>query len=344
MKALVFTKPQVLELRDAPAPVPAHGEALLKVLACAICGSDVHGWLGTNGRRTAPVVMGHELTAKVEALGDGCTGNLKVGDVVAIQPLIPCFDCAYCKKGMTNICPNRKVLGVLDTGGAMQDYITMPEKHCFVLPAGMSYKTGALAEPFAVSYCAVKKAGDLRGKNVLIVGGGVIGLLALMAAKLQNPKKIALSDMSEPRLEIAKKLGAQATINPGTGDFDEQITEVFGGEMADVTIEAVGIATTVNQALRATAPGGTSVWIGNNIKTIDVNMQDIVTREITVKGTYMFAHEAFGEVIEQFARLDVSALIDSEVPLENAPEMFKALFENPDKYLKCIINFAAGEE
>jgi len=343
MKALLYKAPKVLELIDIPKPAPKDGEVLLKVRACAICGSDVHGWHGTNGRREPPMVMGHELSAEVKVLGSGCK-DLAVGDAVAIQPLIPCWECDYCKKGMENICPTRRVLGVLSENGAMTEYITMPEKHCFLMPAGMNFATGSLAEPFAVSYSAVKKAGDLAGKNVLVVGGGTIGLLALMAAGLQNPGKLALSDLSDSRLAVAKKLGAHATINPAREDFDAKIDEIFGGEKADVTIEAVGASPTVNQAINATAPGGICVWIGNDRKTIEINMQSIVTREVTVKGTYMFTHEEFGEAIERLSQLDVGGIISAELPLEGVPAMFEELASSPDKYLKCIINFTTVAE
>ncbi|MCL2852839.1 MAG: galactitol-1-phosphate 5-dehydrogenase [Defluviitaleaceae bacterium] len=343
MKALMYTAPKTLELVEVPKPSAGVGEVLLKVMACAICGSDAHGWIGTNGRRIPPLVMGHEFSAQVEALGDGCT-SLKIGDFVAVQPLTPCHECPYCKKGMDNICPNRKVLGVFNNNGAMQEYVVMPEKHCFLLPEGTDFRVGALAEPFAVSYSAVKKAGDLYGKTVLIVGGGTIGLLALLAVKLQNPKMIVLSDISPSRLAVAEKLGAKFTINPAKEDFDKRIEEVFGGNKADVTIEAVGATPTVNQAITATAPGGTCVWIGSDHKTVDVPMQYIVTQEITIKGTYMFTHEEFGEALKNFVHLDMSVFTGNVVPLAKAAPMFEEMSSNPDKYLKCIINLSDNAE
>ncbi|MCL2618987.1 MAG: alcohol dehydrogenase catalytic domain-containing protein [Defluviitaleaceae bacterium] len=342
MKALMYTAPKTLELTKVPMPVPGEGEVLLKVMACAICGSDVHGWHGTNGRRTPPVVMGHELSARVEELGAGCAG-LGVGDYVAVQPCLSCFECAVCKAGKTNICQDRRVMGVFSNNGGMQEYVVLPAKHCFPLPDGTDYRAGALAEPFAVSYSAVKKGGDLRGKNVLIVGGGTIGLMALLAAKLQEPRAVVLSDLSQARLAIAADLGADATINPAEGGFDEKLAAAFGGSKADVTVEAVGASATVNQAVSATAPGGTCIWIGNDKQMIDVNMQYIVTQEISVRGTYMFTHAEFGEAVALLPGLDLRVFIGNEVGLGEAADAFGKIAGDPDNNLKCIIDFAKQE-
>ena len=340
MKALLYTGPKTLEIVDVPKPSPGAGEALLQVLASSICGSDVHGWMGTNGRRTAPMVMGHEFSARVEALGEG-VDSLSVGDLVAVQPCWSCFDCDYCKAGKNHICPQKRVLGVFDHNGGMQEYMNVPEQYCFRLPEGMDPRVGALVEAFAVSYAAIKKAGDLRGKNVLIIGGGTIGLLALLAANLQQPKQIAVSDLSAARLDIAETFGATARINPQTENFDARVKEIFGEARADVTIEAVGVEATANQAISATASGGVSVWIGNNQKTITVDMQDIVTREIAIKGTYIYSHEEFGEALELLPKLDLDLFLSHcmEIPLEEAGAMFKALADDPEKCLRSIIMF-----
>lgn len=340
MKALLYTAPKTLEILDISKPEVGPGEVLVKILASCICGSDVHGWFGTNGRRTAPMVMGHEFSARVEALGEGVK-NLAVGDVVAVQPCWSCFDCSYCKAGKNHICPNKRFLGVFSNNGGMQEYISVLEKYCFRLPDGMEPRVGALVEAFAVSYAAIKKAGDLRGKNVLIIGGGTIGLLALVAANLQDPKQIVVSDLSAKRLDIAKKFGATDVINSQTENFDTRVRELFGEEGADVTIEAVGIEATANQAISATASGGISVWIGNNQKNITVDMQEIVTREIIVKGTYIYTHEEFGEALNMLPKLDLDLFLSQcmEISLDEAEAMFKALADDPEKCLRSIIMF-----
>ena len=344
MKALMYTAPKTLEIVEVPKSEAGEGEVLLQVLASNICGSDVHGWYGENGRRVAPLVMGHEFSARVEALGGGVK-QLSVGDVVAVQPCISCFSCPVCASGMNQICPSKRFLGVFTTHGGMQEYLTVPARHCFRLPSGLSPHAASLTEPFAVSYAAVEKAGDLRDKTILIIGGGTIGLLALMVAKLQHPKKIAVSDVSPARLELAKQFGATDLINPAKEDFAARIEEVFGGKKAEVTLEAVGKELAVAQAISATASGGICVWIGLDQKMITVDMQDIVAREITIKGTYVYNHETFGKALELLPKLDLDLFLSHclQLPLEEAGAMFAALADEPEKCLRSAIMFARGD-
>jgi len=175
------------------------------------------------------MVMGHEFSAEVVGLGEGTSGRISVGDRVAIQPCISCWECEKCKEGYNNVCPTRNFLGVFDCNGAMQEYICVPEKLAYKLPDSMSYSIGALIEAVAVAYSGVKKAGDLTGKNVVIVGGGPIGLLVLKVVKTKNPKKVIVSDLSDSRLDIAKKMGADVTINPGKEDFIEKFEALLMG-------------------------------------------------------------------------------------------------------------------
>ena len=152
MKALMYQGPKQLAIVDVPMPVPKAGELLLKIKACGICGSDVHGYLGLTGRRTAPMVMGHEFSAEVAGLGEKTTRGFKEGDRVSIQPCISCWACAKCEEGYNNVCETRDFIGAMDYDGAMQEYMCVPEKLAYRLPDDMSYNEGALIEALAVSY------------------------------------------------------------------------------------------------------------------------------------------------------------------------------------------------
>lgn len=341
MKALVYQGPKQLEIVERPIPTIQKGEVLIKIKSCGICGSDVHGYLGLTGRRTAPMVMGHEFSGEIVELGDGLTRSLHVGDRVTVQPCVSCWHCAKCDEGYNNVCETRDFMGVMDYDGAMMEYLSVPEKLIYTLPDDVSYDQGALIEPLAVAYSGVKKAGDLQGKNVVIIGGGTIGQLALLVAKTMNPKRVVLSDLSHFRLETAKKFGADVTIDPKGKSFIEEVQKAFDGECADVAIEAVGIGPTVAQALDSLAPQGTCVWIGNSAKTIEVNMQQVVTKELKIAGSYIYTHEEFGETLDFLHKnqLDLSALVSKEITLEEAPEMFNQLTTETEKYLKCIIKF-----
>lgn len=343
MKALVYQGPKQLAVVDMPQPQPQKGELLVKITACGICGSDVHGYLGITGRRTAPMIMGHEFAAEVAGLGEGTTRGFQPGDRITIQPCVSCWSCKKCDEGYNNVCETRDFMGAMDYNGAMAEYMCVPEKLAYRLPDNMTDNEGSLIEPLAVAYSGVKKAGNLAGKNVVIIGGGTIGQLALTVVKTMNPKKVILSDLSNFRLETAKRLGADVTINPKDKDFTAEVRAAFDGELADVAIEAVGIGPTVAQALDSLAPQGTCVWIGNSAKTIEVNMQQVVTRELKILGSYIYTHEEFGETIEFLHqnKLDLSSLVSRELTLEEAPQMFADLTTQTEKYLKCIIKFTA---
>ena len=341
VKALMYTGVKKLEIVDLPNPEPKEGELLLKVKSCGICGSDVHGWLGLTGRRIAPMVMGHEFSAEVVGFGKGCSNKFSLGDLVTIQPCISCGECDYCRKGSNNLCTGRKFLGAMDFNGALQEYLCVPEKIAFALPSSMSHQVGSLIEAFAVSYSAVKKAGDLSGKNVVIIGGGTIGLMALAAVKVQNPNKILLTDLSALRLKTAKKMGADEVLNPINKNFLEEVKKAFNGKLADVSIEAVGVGATVAQSLEALAPQGCSIWIGNSSKMVEVDMQSIVTQELKIYGSYIYSHEEFGESIKfiEEHKLDLEKFISNEITFSEAQGMFESLATDTEKFLKCVVTF-----
>lgn len=229
----------------------------------------------------------------------------------------------------------------MDVNGAFAEYLCVPEKLLYPLPDHISYSIGALIEPLAVAYCGVKKAGDLAGKNVLIVGGGTIGQLVLSVVKTMKPKAIIMSDLSDFRLECAKQLGATHTINPKNKNFVDEVKKALNGDLIDVALEAVGVASTVEQALSVLKNQGTCIWIGNSAKTVEVNMQDVVTKELKILGSYIYTHEEFGETIDFLSKNDLALekLISKEISIEEAAEMFEELLTATEKYLKVIVNF-----
>lgn len=339
MKALMYLGPNEIEVQEVPKPQPKQGEVLLKIRACGICGSDVHGYMGISGRRIAPMVMGHEFAAEIEAFGEGAGKKFSIGDRVTVQPVDFCGKCENCQRGLTNVCLDKRFFGVLDVSGAFQEYLCVPEKLLYKLPESISYEEGALVEAFAVSFCGVKKAGDITGKDVLIVGGGAIGQLALMAVKAGNPRSVTLSDLSESRLSVAKKLGADFTVNPSKESLSDALAKNIPSGKVDVAIEAVGAAPTVAQAMSSLKPCGTCVWIGNSAKTIELDMQAVVTQELKIFGTYIYTHEQFGEALAFMDenKLDFGPIITELIKLDRAPELFKALVTDTEKYLKVVV-------
>lgn len=331
MKALRYLGPNVLEVQDVSRPEPGAGEVLLRVGACGICGSDVHGYLGLTGRRTPPMTMGHEFSGTVAAVGEGVT-RLQPGDRVAPYPVEFCGTCGFCSAGKTNLCADKRQYGVLTVDGAFAEYLCVREDLCFPIADGVSFAQASMMEPLAVAYHAVKTAGDLKGKRVLIVGAGTIGLLALLCCRIAEPKEILVSDLSAERRELALKLGADAAVDPVTEA--EKLADV------DVAFEAVGAGASVRSAMAALRIGGTAVWIGNNKPMIELNMQQVVTRELKIRGSFLYDMEDFGTVVDLINQgtLDVSGLISREIPLEDAPAAFRQLAEDPGGLIKVVVN------
>ena len=339
MRALSYVGPGQLELREEEKPTAKEGEVLLRVRACGICGSDVHGFLGLTGRRLPPMTMGHEFAAEVVENGPKAQ-QFKVGDGVIVQPIHFCGHCMNCIAGMTNMCLNKEFFGVLDKNGAMAEYVAVPEKLLYALPKGCDYTVGALAEPFAVAYSAVKKTGALAGKTVLIIGAGTIGLCILQLVKLKKPAVIIVSDLSDTRLARAEELGANVTVNPSRDDAVEILSKITDGVLADVTIEAVGVQATANQSINCLRVGGRTIWVGMSQKEMTINMQDIVCSARQIVGSFNYTHKEFGEVVELLGsgKMEARKLISKVVSLDDAPQAFVDIHKQPDDLLKIIID------
>jgi len=339
VKALRYLGPEKLKVEDVPTPVPQRGEVLIRVRACGICGSDVHGYYGLTGRRIAPMTMGHELSGEVCELGDNAS-RFAIEDRVIAQPINFCGECVHCKRGLTMLCLNKKFFGVLSENGAMAEYVAVPEKLLYRLPDQSSFYEGALVEPYAVAYGAVKRAGDIAGKTVLVIGAGTIGLCVLQLIKQKKPGLVIVSDLSAARLKTAMKLGADKGINSQEEDFLEVVLSATNGDMIDLSIECVGVQSSANQSIRCLKPAGTSVWVGMSQKEMTINMQDIVCSARSILGSFNYTHEEFGQAAEIVAsgRLNTSEMITKVVSLDEAVNVFPQIHDNPDDYKKVIVD------
>lgn len=328
-----------MELRDIPVPVPKNDEYLIRIDACGICGSDVEGFLGKTGRRVPPMIMGHECAGTVERTG----GELyATGDKVVIFPKFYCGECAVCAKGLYNLCPHADFLGVMSFDGAMTEYVCVKEE--YLIPyAGISPDEASMAEPVAVSYSAVSKLTDEQiasARNILVVGAGTIGMLAMLWLKYRGAKRVIISDASDYRLTLAKRMGADAVLNPLGCDFSKKISELTDGSMCDISVEAVGISPTAQSSVDALKDAGVSIWIGNAAKMVSVNMQSIVTKELQIKGNYVYSPEDFKTCVKLLSEraIDVSPVITHRMSLEDGVEAFELLRNNKDgKAIKIVL-------
>ncbi len=340
MKALRYHGPNQLKYEEVPDVSPKQGEVKLRVKAVGICGSDVHGYLGLTGRRLPPMTMGHEFSGEVVELGAGVK-SVKVGDRVSVFPFGFDGTCDTCRRGDFTMCENRILYGVLKDDGAFADYLCVTEGTCVKLSDGVPYEAGALVEPLTVSYHATGRipADRIRDKTVVLVGAGTIGLMALLCLKKREARQIVVSDIGDSRLELARKMGATHTFNPKRDDVVAKVMELTGGVGADSAFEAVGATPTVQTAMSCLRRQGMAVWIGNSQKIIEVNMQELVTRELTVTGTNAFSLSTFKEAAKMIndGEADVQPIISKLAEMSEGPGLFRLLADAPGDLIKVIL-------
>lgn len=342
MKALVLTEYKRLELLEVDIPKVSPGELLIAVRACGICGSDVHGYDGSTGRRRPPVIMGHEAAGVVESLGEGVVG-FAVGDRVTFDSTVYCGQCYFCTKGQINLCDRREVIGVSTEQfrrmGAFAEYVSVPARIAYHLPPAMPFAHAALIEAVSVAVHAVSLAPIELGDTVVVVGAGMIGLLTLQAARLAGAGSVIAIDLEDGRLELAKKMGADQLIN--ARDAKSSVEAVHASTMgrgADVSFECVGMSSTVKLCLDSVRKGGTVTLVGNVSPTVEFDLQSCVTRQIRVQGSCASSGE-YPKCISMMARgaIRVAGLLSACAPLDDGPQWFKRLYEREQGILKVVL-------
>jgi L-iditol 2-dehydrogenase len=341
MKALLLSEYNRLDVVDVPMPRPAPDEVLIRVEACGICGSDVHGYDGSSGRRIPPLIMGHEAAGRVAALGSAIS-DLEEGEHVTFDSTIYCGECEYCKTGEMNLCNNRQVLGVSTPDfrreGAFAEYLVVPRRVIYKLPANLPFTHAAMIEPLSVAVHAVSLAEIRPETKTLVVGAGMIGLLVLEVLKSAGCKEVYVSDIDDTRLELARKLGATNTINAKTTDTNAALQRLTGGHGIDVSFEAVGSTPTVQSALASLRKGGTMVLIGNVVPSVEIPLQLVVSRQLTIRGSAASAGE-YPKCIDLLARgeVKVDSLITAVAPLERGQEWFDRLHAREPNLMKIVL-------
>jgi len=340
MKAMIYKAPYQLAIEDVPIPELRPGHALVKVKACGICGSDVHGFTGETGRRSPGVIMGHEFSGQIEAVAEDIT-RFSVGDRVVVEPVLSCGKCSFCQKGHTQFCIEKKCFGVLDENGAYAEYIAVPEYALLPLPEGMSYEEGALIEPLAFSTFAVDRVADYRGKTVVIVGAGTIGLMTIAVLKARGATCIIMAGRHENRLNAAKALGADHVIDTAKVDTVTEVMRLTDGIGADVSFDAVGLGQAVDDVMACLHKEGTAVWMGIADKTINLDMQRVVTGGLQIHGAFTYTNKSFEETVREYTSMNIPSdiLINKTISLDEAPETFANLASKKDKSIKTIIVF-----
>ena len=338
MRAMIYTAPGNIELLELPQPRPECDEVLIRVAYVGICGSEIEAFVSNSPRRRPPLIMGHEFSGTVVAVGERVAG-INVDAKVVINPLIPCGDCHLCRMGRTNVCPNRQLLS-MHRPGAYAEYVSVPARAIYELPSGLDLKRAALVEPLANAVHAMRIASNPVMHNVAIIGAGTIGLLCMQVARSMGAARILVSEPSAHRREVARKLGANQTVDSSREDlFAAGATFTYGCGF-DVCIDAVGRATTRKQAVQLLAPVGTAVWIGLHERDAEINAMDVVTNEFRIQGSYAYTDADFRKAIQLLA--DGYIVTDgwvTEVPFTDGVEAFLELASGESGRVKVVLQF-----
>ena len=327
MKSIVLHAALDLRIEDQPVQAPGPGQVQVRVAAGGICGSDLHyynhGGIGAAIRVREPLVLGHEVSGHVAALGDGVSG-LMVGQLVAVSPSRPCYACKYCREAQFNHCLNMRFYGSAmpfpHSQGAFRQMLVADAAQC--VPAdGLTAGEAAMAEPLAVCLHAVRRAGPLLGKSVLVTGCGPIGVLCILAARRAGADLIVATDLSAFTLAMARQSGADVVINMAEGGSLADFTLDKGS--FDVLFECSGAAPAVLAAIPALRPGGTILQLGLG-GDMTLPVQVITAKELVLKGSFRF-HEEFGLGVSlmQKGLIHVKPLITHTFPMDQAVKAFQ---------------------
>jgi len=323
---------------DREIPKPKPNNVLLKVHTVGICGSDVHYWAhGKCGpfEVKGPLVLGHETSAIVAAVGQGVK-HLKPGDRVAVEPGVPCRTCIHCRGGSYNLCPDVVFLATPPVDGSLATYIEHAADFCYKMPDHMTFEEGALLEPLSVGIQACRRSGVKAGSHVLITGAGPVGLVCLLVAKASGATKIIVTDMMENRLDVARKLGADAAYKSSDTDILSKISQFYP---ITQSLECSGADSALTLAIRATSPGGKIVSIGRGAKPIqNIPLFEAADKEVDIYGSFRY-HDTYPAALEIVAsgRVNVKPLVTHHFNLRQSQEAFEVAETGRDGAIKVAI-------
>ena len=338
MQALVLEDARVLNIREVPEPEVGAEDVLIRVRACGICGSDVHGYDGRTKRRIPPLIMGHEAAGVVTKIGAEVS-SVHVGDRVTFDSTVYCGQCYFCRMGDVNLCDNRQVLGVscndYRRNGAFAEYVKIehPREMLFRLPDNVSFEQGALVEPLSTSLHAVRLSRVRPGDSVVVIGAGMIGLGTIQFLKLAGAGRIIALEISETKAGLALKAGADIVLDPlkeGEG-LQAHILDLTDGVGAEVVYECSGVPFGFQNAMYFAKSGGQVMIVGIVDKEVAFTPFRMVLTEIEMKAVLGY-YDEFDYVIRFLSqgRLNTDILISGIVPLSDVEKGFDRLLSSRD--------------
>jgi L-iditol 2-dehydrogenase len=341
MKALTLTEYGKLVYGDAPDPQIEDNEVLVEVKACGICGSDVHGMDGSTGRRIPPVIMGHEAAGVISKVGARVKA-WKPGDRVTFDSTISCGECWRCRRGEINLCERRRVLGVscaeYRRHGAFAELVAIPQHILYRVPPEVAFHQAAMSEPLSVAFHAVRLARPEVGESAVVVGAGMIGLLLIQVLRASGCSTVIAMDIDAGKLSRARELGADLCLDSRQKESLPRVLERTEGRGADIAFEAVGITAAVGAAVEAVRMGGRLVLVGNLSPRIELALQSVVTRQVSLLGSCASQGE-YPSCLELIARgkVNLQSFISARAPLSEGASWFDRLYRQEPGLMKVIL-------
>lgn len=341
MRQAVLMAPERIEFREVPDLTAAQlgdHEILIDVRKIGVCGSEIHSYHGQHPATFYPVVQGHEYSGVAVAVGRAVT-KCKAGDRVTARPQLVCGECNPCRRGQYNVCEHLRVQA-FQADGAAQDYFIVPEDRLVKLPDDFSLEYGAMIEPAAVGAHAVSRAGDLAGRNVVVSGAGAIGNLVAQFALAAGARRVLITDVSDYRLEVARRCGIADTLNVAKTPLREGVKELFGEEGFQVAFEVAGVESSVRSLMECIEKGSRIVIVAVFAKDPALSMFHLGEHELTLVGTMMYRHEDYLDAVERIAagKICLEPLVTDRFAFEQYDEAYRFIAANKEKCMKVIVD------
>lgn len=340
----VMTAPREIVFREVPVPEIAPDEVLVKIMRIGVCGSDIHVYHGKHPFTKYPVTQGHEVSGKIVALGADVAG-LEVEQRVTIEPQVFCGECYPCRHGKYNLCEHLKVMG-FQTPGMASEYFTVKVCKITPLPQGMTYNEGAMIEPLAVTVHAVKRAGDVTGASIAVLGAGPIGILLAQSAKALGAARVLVTDVNDYRLELAAACGVDFTVNTLHKDFGEALVEKFGSDKADVIYDCAGNDVTINQAVRYARKGSVIILVAVFADMAKVDLAVLNDHELDLNTSMMYRHEDYVDAIRLVGegKVRLKPLMSKHFAFQDYAAAYRYIDEHRETTMKVLIDVDGSEE
>ena len=335
MLAATYLEKDKILAKSQPLPVPGTNEALIKVLATGICGSDLAIVSGNHPRATPPLIIGHEFAGEIIELNKPEISNLRVGNKVTLYPLISCGDCYACRNGLNHVCSSLRVIG-FDRDGGLAEYVSLPVDMLIRIPDTMNYEEGSLIEPLSVAVHAINLKSVNQEDKILVLGAGPIGLLTAMVLNFHGVDNLYISDINNYRLQIANSLGIK-TINSINTNIYEYIEDITNGDMTDIVFEVVGVQESAEQMIDLVRPRGTIINVSVFKKHPKIDMRSINFKELTVLGSRVYTRQDFEKAIDISSHLPLTEIVSHRLPLSDVTDAFR-LFKKEENVCKVLLN------